>query len=217
MMNVTHEHLEFHGTWEQYRTDKANLFRNLDTHSHLKTFPGASAPLPSFGIVNADDPSASYFASCTEKPVYSFSLKTGNATLYATDLVPDEHGCSFILHEKEGDQYPARINLPGTFNVMNTMAALLAVSKATGRPCKDLIPLLPLLQPVRGRMMRISRGQPFEVIIDYAHTPLHLRQYWLRSERNIKEELSVYSVLRENGIPQKDRFKALSQKNTATF
>lgn len=171
MMNVTHEHLEFHGTWEQYRTDKANLFRNLDTHSHLKTFPGASAPLPSFGIVNADDPSASYFASCTEKPVYSFSLKTGNATLYATDLVPDEHGCSFILHEKEGDQYPARINLPGTFNVMNTMAALLAVSKATGRPCKDLIPLLPLLQPVRGRMMRISRGQPFEVIIDYAHTP----------------------------------------------
>jgi len=51
------------------------------------------------------------------------------------------------------------------------MAALLSVSTALGRPIVELLPLLPLLRPVRGRMMGIDRGQPFEVIIDYAHTP----------------------------------------------
>jgi len=171
MMNVTHEHLEFHGTWEQYRSDKANLFRNLDTHCHSKQVAGLETPLPSFGIVNADDPSASYFTACTQKPVYSFSLNTNSATVHASNLVPDERGCSFILNDQEGKHHPARINLPGTFNVMNAMAALLAVSKTTGLACRDLIPLLSQLKPVRGRMMRISRGQPFEVVIDYAHTP----------------------------------------------
>lgn len=171
MMNVTHEHLEFHGTWENYRSDKANLFRNLDTHPHQKAVKELSNPLSSFGIVNADDPSASYFTESTQKPVYSFSLHHDSATIYASSIVPDERGCSFTLNDQEGNHYPARINLPGTFNVMNTMAALLAVAKAAGLPFKDLLPHLPHLQPVRGRMMRISRGQPFEVLIDYAHTP----------------------------------------------
>lgn len=171
MMNVTHEHLEFHGTWEQYRSDKANLFRNLDTHRHKKIISGVERTLPSFGLVNADDPSANYFAACTQKPVYSFSLNTNCATVGASNLVPDERGCSFILNDQENNHYPVRINLPGTFNVMNAMAALVAVSKITGLTYKDLIPLLPQLKPVRGRMMRLSRGQPFEVVIDYAHTP----------------------------------------------
>ena len=56
MMNVTSEHLEFHGTYEQYRDDKANLFENLNL----------------FGVVNGDDKASSRFASKTEKPVYSF-------------------------------------------------------------------------------------------------------------------------------------------------
>jgi len=174
MTNVTSEHLEFHGTWERYRSDKANLFRNLDAHDHLKSIGGKPSRLPSAGIVNADDPSAPYFASSTAKPLLSYSDKTSSATLSASEIVSDRRGSDFTLEGSQGAvpfRASARINLPGDFNVGNSMAALLSVSTALGRPIVELLPLLPLLRPVRGRMMGIDRGQPFEVIIDYAHTP----------------------------------------------
>jgi UDP-N-acetylmuramoyl-L-alanyl-D-glutamate--2,6-diaminopimelate ligase len=74
MTNVTREHLEFHGTWEQYREDKSRLFRSLDKP------PGSPVKfltVPSFGVVNADDPSAPFFAAATDKPVRSFSVRGG--------------------------------------------------------------------------------------------------------------------------------------------
>jgi UDP-N-acetylmuramoyl-L-alanyl-D-glutamate--2,6-diaminopimelate ligase len=55
--------------------------------------------------------------------------------------------------------------------VGNVLAALLAVSGLTGANLSDLVPFLPKLRPVRGRMTAIDRGQGFEVIVDYAHTP----------------------------------------------
>lgn len=178
MTNVTSEHLEFHGTWEQYRHDKANLFRSLDAHSHEKLPGGKSQIVPSCGIVNADDPSASFFAACTKKPVYSYSAKGSPATLSALEIKADRRGSSFIIEAPESLEgrsgqvkLPARINLPGEFNVANSLAALIAAAAALERPWRELLPLLPRLQPVRGRMMNIERGQPFEVIIDYAHTP----------------------------------------------
>ena len=185
MTNVTREHLEFHGTWEQYRSDKANLFRNLDAHGHDKSPRGNLVALPSFGIVNADDPSAEYFSRCTTKPIFSYSSRGSAATVSASEIVSDRKGSGFTIEapERLSDmrkiiiahggkiRASARINLPGEFNVGNSIAALIAVSAATGKPWKDLLPLLPLLRPVRGRMTNIDRGQPFEVIIDYAHTP----------------------------------------------
>ena len=74
-MNVTLEHLEFHGTYEQYKSDKANLFRALDKYSHTKTIAGKETKVPSFGIVNLEDPAALYFKSCTKKPVIGFTTE----------------------------------------------------------------------------------------------------------------------------------------------
>lgn len=206
MTNVTHEHLEFHGTWEQYRSDKANLFRALDSHEHIKSIRGAPQIVPSGGIVNADDPSAEYFRKATAKPIFSYSVRGGNAsagtfcgdsgegvTLRALHIGSDADGSSFGVegpapsadspHAADSAatmvagapdrrvSHPARINLPGEFNVGNSLAAVAAVSLATSTPWPELLPLLPRLRPVRGRMMTIDRGQPFELIIDYAHTP----------------------------------------------
>ena len=169
-MNVTHEHLEFHGSWERYREDKANLFRALDEHPHQKTLHGRALSIPSFGVVCADDPSAAYFAQATAKRTLSFSSKGKPADFMARDLVSDERGVSFTL-ESGGRGEKARIELPGAFNVDNAMAALAAVSGITGEDWASYLPLLPRLRPVRGRMTRLERGQPFEVIVDYAHTP----------------------------------------------
>jgi UDP-N-acetylmuramoyl-L-alanyl-D-glutamate--2,6-diaminopimelate ligase len=177
MTNVTSEHLEFHGTWERYRSDKANLFRRLDASDHMKSLQGISKTIPSFGVVNADDPSSVYFLSCTTKPVFSYSAKGFPATLSAGEIVSDRQGVNFKIEAlREGGvagiaRASARINLPGEFNVGNCLAALITVSQVLCRPWQDLLPLLPMLKPVRGRMMVLDRGQPFEVIIDYAHTP----------------------------------------------
>jgi UDP-N-acetylmuramoyl-L-alanyl-D-glutamate--2,6-diaminopimelate ligase len=106
--------------------------------------------------------------------VYSFSGKGDGADLRALDLQSDLRGVSFTAEWAEGSvrrNLKARIELPGAFNVDNALAAALCVSKLTGTPIADTLALLPKLRPVRGRMTRLDRGQDFEVIIDYAHTP----------------------------------------------
>ncbi|HUW41312.1 MAG TPA: UDP-N-acetylmuramoyl-L-alanyl-D-glutamate--2,6-diaminopimelate ligase [Rectinemataceae bacterium] len=165
MMNVTHEHLEFHGTWERYRSDKANLFRALGRKTS-----GSRSP---FAVANADDPSFDYFLEAAGAvPVRSFSAAGAEAELSASDLVVDAAGESFeILERNSGLRHQARLELPGAFNVGNALAALLAVSGLTGMTVAELVPLLRQLRPVRGRMTTVDRGQNFEVIVDYAHTP----------------------------------------------
>lgn len=171
MTNVRHEHLEFHGTFERYRDDKANLFRALDRAPHRKSLASGPADIPSFGVVCLDDGSADYFRAATTRPVYSYSMKSpGAADLYARDIREDGRGASFALCSGE-ERYEARIELPGLFNVENVVAAALVVQRLAGIGLSELVPLLPLLEPVRGRMTRIDAGQGFELLVDYAHTP----------------------------------------------
>ncbi|MBN2875189.1 MAG: UDP-N-acetylmuramyl-tripeptide synthetase, partial [Spirochaetales bacterium] len=177
MTNVRHEHLEFHGTWERYRDDKARLFSALDTVSHRKRIGGVDRDVAAFGVVCADDPSAGHFSHATKHRVYSYSSTSAAADLYASDIQSDDSGSSFVIHDRTGEHpdedhaYPARIELPGYFNVENTLAAVLVVSRLTGIGVRELVPLLPRMEPVLGRMTRLVEGQPFEVLVDYAHTP----------------------------------------------
>lgn len=224
MMNVTSEHLEFHGTYEQYKSDKANLFRALDECDHVKTILGKEVKVPSFGIVKAADPAAGYFADCTKKTVYGFAIETdvlaagacgtqaaanvgvsadaadgapasgklagvfmadgiksdsegelfnlrGNGAVSASEAVSDARSdVTFVLDNccNIGD---IRIDLPGTFNVYNATAAMLAVSGILSVPVASLKDAAAKLLPVKGRMTVVDCGQPFEVIVDYAHTP----------------------------------------------
>jgi UDP-N-acetylmuramoyl-L-alanyl-D-glutamate--2,6-diaminopimelate ligase len=183
MTNVTHEHLEFHGTWEQYRDDKANLFRSLDRDQtgHIKTFQkkensgGTSAKptaVPSFGVVNADDPSAAYFAAATKHKTYTYSTRGGDADLSLRSISGGLRGNWYeVLIRETGETADIRDQLPGAFNAGNVLAALLAVSVLLSVPVRELIPLVVFLKPVRGRMTAVQGGQPFEVLVDYAHTP----------------------------------------------
>ena len=183
-MNVTHEHLEFHGTVEQYRNDKANLFRNLDKHNHTKNILGQTTTIPSFGVINLEDPSAEYFADATKQVVYGFT--TGGAAGHtknpdqkipskvikyeAANLSATAQGISFVANSCEKN-IPVTANLPGAFNAYNVLASIIAVSKITNIPEEKVIEQCKSLKPVTGRMTVIDKGQPFEVIVDYAHTP----------------------------------------------
>jgi len=163
MTNVTHEHLEFHGSFEQYRSDKANLFRSLS--------PDAPKDVgcPRFAVVNGDDPSAAYFTEASRVPVFSYGL-SGKADLVARDLRMDITGTSFVMAEARG-AVETRMSIPGIFWVENALAACLAVAHAAEVPPLSLAAYLPRLRGVLGRMDYVDQRQPFAVIVDYAHTP----------------------------------------------
>jgi UDP-N-acetylmuramoyl-L-alanyl-D-glutamate--2,6-diaminopimelate ligase len=196
MTNVAHEHLEFHGTWEQYRCDKANLFRALARAAGDGAARKKSAgSVPVFGVVNAGDPSADYFAEAAgnapgaqnaqgarSAPVYRFSA-TGAAADLSVERVESRAGgnryrVAIRDSKAAGILSSARIrtaviedNLPGAFNAGNVLASLLVTATLLGKPVETLVPLVTELTPVRGRMTAIAKGQPFEVLVDYAHTP----------------------------------------------
>ncbi len=159
--NITHEHLEFHGSFEQYLSDKTNLFRALGKRSK---------PYPCFGVANLDDPHHARFIEASVKPVFTYSITRADADIYAIDLNAGTSGSEFVL-VRNNRKYPVRIPLPGTFNVENTLAAALVIEKLLKVPMEEIVPKLPSLVSVRGRMNPILCGQDFSVIVDYAHTP----------------------------------------------
>lgn len=199
-MNVTLEHLEFHKTFEQYRDDKANLFRKLDENNHEKIINGKKVTVPSFGIVNLEDESAKFFMSATKKPVIGFTTegKAGNRAAESTNAkplppIPSEipvllgrniasarFGLTFDMSEPnlvDENSKPihklihVKAPLPGAFNAYNLMAAIAVVSRITGTELEAVAQKTTELESVKGRMTVIDKGQPFELIVDYAHTP----------------------------------------------
>lgn len=188
--NLTHEHLEFHGTFEQYRSDKANLFRALDRVEAAicgveaaicggdpagegpggEAGAGGAAQDRRFGVANAQDPSHAYLASQTRHPVHLFGTRSPAAELAARGFRGDLEGSSFTLRWPGGEA-PVSLPLPGQHNVENLLAACLTVHRLLGVPYAELLPLLPGLQGVPGRLQPVRAGQPFRVIVDYAHTP----------------------------------------------
>jgi UDP-N-acetylmuramoyl-L-alanyl-D-glutamate--2,6-diaminopimelate ligase len=163
LTNVTHEHLEFHGSFEQYRSDKANLFRALSA-----TTPKL-VPCPRFGVVNADEPHAEYFTRCARVPVFSYGVKKP-ADLAARVTRAELSGSEFVMIHK-GSEAEAHIAIPGPFWVENWCAASLTVARLLDIDPLSLAPHAARLRGVQGRMDYVDLGQPFAVIVDYAHTP----------------------------------------------
>ncbi len=163
--NLTHEHIEFHGSFEAYRNDKSNLFRAMDADQRS----GA------FGVVNADDPNAEHFGGLTKRRVMTYGTELGG-DLTAGMLEPDMTGTAFVLRFGEHSIH-TRIPVVGVFNVENALAALAAAACLLDVDPIELAPYLERLQPVEGRMARIGAVDlPINVIVDYAHTPGSFRR-----------------------------------------
>ncbi len=166
--NITHEHLEFHGTFDNYKFDKANLFRELNAftkpvHSKLNTDNG-------IGIINLDDPNSDYFIKETKGKVYTYSINNIKADMFAANITPDINGTNFNLYYMD-KVYSIYLPITGVFNVENFMAASLVVCKLFKSGFDKILSFIPKLKGVAGRMIQVNCGQPFKVIIDYAHTP----------------------------------------------
>jgi len=161
LTNITQEHLEFHGSLEQYRNDKGNLFRKI-SKTEKET---------SFGVVNLDDPEATNFISYAKpKKVYTYSLKNKNADLYPIDIKQTPVGSTFKLVFK-GVEYETKLNLPGLFNIENLMATILAVYNLGDITFNNIVRSIPNLHSVKGRLNSVPTRGEFSIVVDYAHTP----------------------------------------------
>lgn len=154
LTNLTHDHLEYHGTFENYREAKRKLFKIANKHG-LR-----------YGVVNADDPSAEIFAKTVENST-TYGIKSGE--IQATDIKLTSEGSTYTA--KVGDDtYNITINIPGEFNVSNSLAAL-SVGRKLGLTKEQIEHGLAALQSVEGRMNAIEEGQKFKVLVDFASTP----------------------------------------------
>jgi UDP-N-acetylmuramoyl-L-alanyl-D-glutamate--2,6-diaminopimelate ligase len=122
---------------------------------------------PRFAVVNAADPSAGYFEAAARVPVFRYGP---GADLEALDCREDNAGATFRM-ASGGQGVEARICIPGPFWVENALAAVLTAARMLEVPPLSLAPLLHRLRSVPGRMDSVILGQPFAVIVDYAHTP----------------------------------------------
>lgn len=164
--NVTHEHLDVHGSLEGYQRAKAMLFRHL-MHGHRK--PG----VPKIAVLNADDDSYRYLHLIPADWQWSYSLG-GAGDVVATDLQHSPAGMQFNVRAPQGE-FGLRTTLVGDYNVSNILAATTG-TLALGVPVKVIQRGVWDLKRVIGRMERVDEGQAFAAIVDFAHTPNALQR-----------------------------------------
>ncbi|MBI1857080.1 UDP-N-acetylmuramoyl-L-alanyl-D-glutamate--2,6-diaminopimelate ligase [Candidatus Saccharibacteria bacterium] len=156
MTNVTHEHLDYHGTFERYVEAKKMLFKQ--TNQNKKGLR--------VGVVNAEDPNARSFTAITTNSI-TYGRDRGDLQARQIRLTPVGSQYVAVI---EDDEYLINCHLPGSFNVSNSLAAV-AVGRAIGLTRQQIEDGIAALTAVEGRMTRIDEGQDFDVIVDFAHTP----------------------------------------------
>jgi len=156
MTNVTHEHLDYHKTFERYRDAKRKLFKLANQNKQGLRI----------GIINAEDPSCDLFKSDIKNPI-TYGIDKGD--LRAMDVKLASDGVSYRLKTKD-QEYDIECRLPGSFNVYNSMAAV-AVGISIGLSKEQIEQGIAKLKGVEGRMNTVNEGQDFSVIVDFAHTP----------------------------------------------
>jgi UDP-N-acetylmuramoyl-L-alanyl-D-glutamate--2,6-diaminopimelate ligase len=170
LTNVTHEHLEFHGTWERYRAAKLSLFERLagpPKEAGGRTWPRTA-------IVNLDDPSAGLFVGVgQEAGARVLTYGTDPAADVRATGVEDSGRTLRIEYAAPSGRGRLELRLAGRFNVHNALAVV-ALGEAWGLDLAAVGQGLGGLDHVPGRMERIEAGQPFEVVVDYAHSPASL-------------------------------------------
>jgi len=174
LTNVTHEHLEFHGSWEAYRDAKLSLFERLAVTPANPQKPWAMT-WPRTAVVNVDDPSAERFvraATSAGAAALTYGLDR-SAKVHATRVEEDERSLSFEYDAPSGNG-TVRLQLGGRFNVHNALAVL-ALGEALDLDPAAVRRGLESVEGIPGRMERVDLGQPFTAIVDYAHSPASLQ------------------------------------------
>jgi UDP-N-acetylmuramoyl-L-alanyl-D-glutamate--2,6-diaminopimelate ligase len=166
--NVTHEHLDYHGTWQNYLEAKGKMFE------YLSETPRKRIGNPRMAVLNKDDQSYSYLKRVSTPRQISYST-INEATLWADNIENTQILLRFRCHMGK-HIYPVETRMIGIYNVSNCLAALGATVLGLGIDVKIAIQALKTLPIVPGRMETIDLGQDFTTIVDFAHTPNALQR-----------------------------------------
>lgn len=163
--NVTEDHIEYHGSFQMYLQAKGDLFKRLNKSRRKPNIPKVS-------IINQDDPQFSFFDQFIVDRKYTYSLKRG--TCYATDVNLYPGGSTFNLHVPN-NQIEIELHLSGEFNIYNALAAA-TVALANNINVKTIKIALEKAKGVPGRLELVEAGQPYSIVVDYAHSPDSLQK-----------------------------------------
>lgn len=158
--NLTQDHLDFHGSFEAYLQAKAKLFQSLGE--------GAPKGVEKAAFLNADDPYGDRIASLTRAKVYRYGAeRRGDLTAQEVELSLEGIRGKII---SPWGSFAFHSPLVGRHNLSNILAAA-GVGLHLGIPPESVAKGIAQLQKVPGRFEKVEAGQPFSVVVDYAHTP----------------------------------------------
>ena len=170
--NLTQDHLDYHKTMENYRLAKAKLFAGLAAG----TKPGKTA------VVNIDDEAGAFMLEHTTAERITYAIKDEKAGLRAVEVRLHASGADFAVQGGFG-RIKLQLAITGLFNVYNVLGAV-GAALAEEIPVGVIEKALTAFRGVPGRFELIDCGQPFAVVVDYAHTPDGLENI-LRTAREI--------------------------------
>lgn len=178
--NLTRDHLDFHVTFENYLAAKAKLFQSLSNEGNYKK--GKTA------IINVDDEAGAEILQLTTCKKITYAID-GNADLQAQHVSIQSAGTKFVI---EGSFAPMSLDLriTGRFNVYNVLSAV-GAALAEGIDDQIIKRALEKFQSVPGRFELVHAGQPFSVIVDYAHTPDGLENILKTAQQIAKKKIIV--------------------------
>jgi UDP-N-acetylmuramoyl-L-alanyl-D-glutamate--2,6-diaminopimelate ligase len=189
--NLTPEHIEAHGGFENYKKAKGKFFQHL-TAKPKKNIDGKAVPKTS--IVNIDDEHAKYFSEFSADKKYGYSINS-SSNIRAENIETGSGGFRFTVN---GINF--KINLPGGFNIYNALAAI-CVGMSQGLSLDIISKSLEKVSGVPGRMEFIDEGQKFKVLVDYAPEPASMAKLYetVRSVQFLAPGSKIIHVLGSAG------------------
>jgi len=215
--NITHEHLDYHGDYQEYLGAKAELFR-------LQEYLGAKAelfrllviskekkiPYKKVAILNEDDisyPALSEIVGKTGVKMVGYGIND-TADYQAHKIKQTSDGLTFTV-ETTGQKVDFQTSLMGDYNVSNCLGALALCIEGLGIDWQDAIKGINNLPGIPGRMEYLDLGQKFSVIVDFAHTPNALSRA-LTTARELTSK-KVITVFGSAGLRDKEKRKLMAE------
>jgi UDP-N-acetylmuramoyl-L-alanyl-D-glutamate--2,6-diaminopimelate ligase len=200
--NITHEHLDQHGSYENYRAAKARLFQSLG-----KTLPKPQGN-PRLAVLNFDDSSYDYLSQITPGPQVSYGLDA-RANVWAESVTCSPQGIHFNAVSKD---FLVSVDSPlvGEFNISNCLAALTAAVCGLGIDPQISARGIAAMLGVPGRMERIDLGQPFTALVDFAHTPNALRVA-IETIKRISPNKRVIVIFGSAGLRDREKRRIMAE------
>ncbi|MCC6613862.1 MAG: UDP-N-acetylmuramoyl-L-alanyl-D-glutamate--2,6-diaminopimelate ligase [Anaerolineae bacterium] len=209
LTNIRHEHLDYHGSFENYRAAKGRLFQML-TKSYRKK------KQPKISVINTDDPNGDFFAEFAADRVIRYGL-TENAEYRATDIHYSPEGTTFRVEYPDDFVFGTTISdtqfftpLPGTYNVYNALAAV-ETCMALPVSIRAITEGLRQVDHIPGRMERIDEGQAFTAIVDFAHTPNALDNALNTCRQMLPEGNKLIAVFGSAGLRDREKRRMMAE------